>query len=792
MKKITHLILFSVGLVFLFNIGNISAQEKATFKPRFSEAVNGNVTMIANNVLSRHKSDNYNGSAGNHDFTNNVFVDIDNENTFNSSNAEFINPEPSLACLGIKKAYLYWAAADMEEDDLEDEPNWNYNQVKIKLPGEVNYQTITADEVIYRGRTEHFVNDPYVCFKDITNQVSSLNSAYGVYQVANVRAKKGGLTSHGGGNTGTSGGWQIVFIYESPVLPAKNISLFDGYGHMTKDLGELTISFTGFTTLPGNQQVNADIVIGALEGDRDLSGDKLQIQKVNNTWENLSYSNSANQVVRSANNFFNSKITKNGNNFTNRYPSSENTLGFDADVFPLSNPNNSVIGNNQQSAKIKLISDQETYGLFLIGLSVDVWKPDLAPLVLSSTPANGASVNVGSLVNMSFQIKNNGNDNVKDLVTAVDIPEEVDLIEPITSLPTGVSYNYNSTTRKLTFTSVNGITDIADQAYAINYQVKVKEQCYFLETKCSEEFQLQMQATYKGIKNTNTQTTKSSSTTINCGIGDEKPITIKINRPAEADWVTVVNSLDRKISCDDTGELEAAQLLKPTLSCDLIITKVSGDFIESNNCPTIGTYTNTWTFTDICGRKSDEYVQVITIKDTGAPIITCPIVSTSYNLDENSCTYEGTFIATAMDTCSEATITYKVNGIPINFPYNFPEGTTIVTAIAKDDCNNISEPCTFEVVVQDKTPPVITLTGAAAMTLESCATYIEEGATVTDCETGLTVVIDASAVDMSTPGTYTVTYNVSDTAGNEATEVTRAVTVQDTTEPVITLTGSNP
>lgn len=133
------------------------------------------------------------------------------------------------------------------------------------------------------------------------------------------------------------------------MLPAKNISLFDGYGHITKALGELEMSFTGFTTLPGNQQVNAGIVIGALEGNRDLSGDKLQIQKVNNSWESLSYSNGSNQIIRSANNFFNSKITKNGSNFVDRYPASENTLGFDADVFPLSNPNNSVIGNNLQN-----------------------------------------------------------------------------------------------------------------------------------------------------------------------------------------------------------------------------------------------------------------------------------------------------------------------------------------------------------------------------------------------------------------------------------------------------------
>ncbi|WP_176461271.1 LamG-like jellyroll fold domain-containing protein, partial [Lutibacter agarilyticus] len=81
-------------------------------------------------------------------------------------------------------------------------------------------------------------------------------------------------------------------------------------------------------------------------------------------------------------------------------------------------------------------------------------------------------------------------------------------------------------------------------------------------------------------------------------------------------------------------------------------------------------------------------------------------------------------------------------------------------------------------------------TGAATMTLESCGTYTELGATVSDCETGLSVTIGGDTVDMSTPGVYTVTYNVTDTAGNVATEVTRTVTVEDTTNPTFTAPGN--
>ena len=96
----------------------------------------------------------------------------------------------------------------------------------------------------------------------------------------------------------------------------------------------------------------------------------------------------------------------------------------------------------------------------------------------------------------------------------------------------------------------------------------------------------------------------------------------------------------------------------------------------------------------------------------------------------------------------------------------------------------------------DTEAPVIKLTGSSTVDLVVGATYTEAGATVTDNkDTALTATI-AGAVDTATAATYTVTYNVTDAAGNAATEVTRTVnvtvaTVADTEAPVITLTGSS-
>jgi hypothetical protein len=88
----------------------------------------------------------------------------------------------------------------------------------------------------------------------------------------------------------------------------------------------------------------------------------------------------------------------------------------------------------------------------------------------------------------------------------------------------------------------------------------------------------------------------------------------------------------------------------------------------------------------------------------------------------------------------------------------------------------------------DTTSPVITLLGADTVTVEVGGNYADDGATATDDTDGdITEDIDTvSTVDTAIVGTYSVTYNVSDSAGNDADEVVRSVDVVDTTSPEIT------
>jgi len=87
----------------------------------------------------------------------------------------------------------------------------------------------------------------------------------------------------------------------------------------------------------------------------------------------------------------------------------------------------------------------------------------------------------------------------------------------------------------------------------------------------------------------------------------------------------------------------------------------------------------------------------------------------------------------------------------------------------------------------DTTPPVITLVGDSVNNINVGDTYVDPDVIATDNIDGdLTTSITKGGtfVDASTAGTYTVTYNVSDAAGNTAIEAIRTVNVLEAVVPV--------
>ena len=516
----------SVNFTANIPLDNFLAEVKTPFNLRFGENIHGDFAFIANTTIGLDPVNPYDGEGGNSELITR-FVDIDSDpTTFNSSSANYTNPEPSVTCLSHPKVFLYWAASNKEYGIDSNgyptgtggsEPVWNYDQVKVKLPGTSGYTLITADEVIYNGRNEHFQNDPVILFKDITDNVNVLPTPYGTYQIANVKGAEGQLFAHNPNpsNTGTSGGWQIVFVYQSEELDLRNISIFDGYAHVTKEQNIMDVEFNGFQTVPTGP-VNADILFGVLEGDREISGDELQMYDTSGNWTRLT------TAGRPSDNFFNSRIRVEDADFMDRLPASTNTLGFDAGKFQLRNTSNSLIDNNQTSATMRITSTQESYGMFLLGMSIEVFEPSLGAFQLSAT---GPTTNLteGTIIPLTLDFKNHGNDDINNLSVSMGIPDQLNFLG-VTNAPAGTVSNFDATTRLWTLQLPEGITDVNDSPYSINFEVEVSDTC----VGCTTSTSIQAQANFLGDLNSNNITTLSSATLDSCGYGLHDPLLLSI------------------------------------------------------------------------------------------------------------------------------------------------------------------------------------------------------------------------------------------------------------------------
>ena len=133
--------------------------------------------------------------------------------------------------------------------------------------------------------------------------------------------------------------------------------------------------------------------------------------------------------------------------------------------------------------------------------------------------------------------------------------------------------------------------------------------------------------------------------------------------------------------------------------------------------------------------------------------------------------------ATATDN-GDGSLTSQIvtnNGVDTNF-----EGTYLVTYDVTDSFGNTATQVVRTVTVTpDVTVPVITLSGESSVTVEAATSYADTGASANDNIDGdiSNSVTTVNSVDINVPGTYLVTYNVTDSAGNAAAEAVRTVVV---------------
>jgi len=197
--------------------------------------------------------------------------------------------------------------------------------------------------------------------------------------------------------------------------------------------------------------------------------------------------------------------------------------------------------------------------------------------------------------------------------------------------------------------------------------------------------------------------------------------------------------------------------------------------------------------TDSIGNDTSTGALSVSVVDATAPTITSGVVSSVNDGDTALGSMSSNEAVTWSITGSGVSISSS-GAVTLDSAANAGSATShSFTVTATDGSGNATTTGTLSVPVVDTTAPVISLVGNAVVSLELGTAYSDAGATATDTKDGTVTssITTVSDVDVNTVGTYTVTYNVADVAGNTATQVTRTVNVgSDTTIPVISLVGS--
>ena len=210
---------------------------------------------------------------------------------------------------------------------------------------------------------------------------------------------------------------------------------------------------------------------------------------------------------------------------------------------------------------------------------------------------------------------------------------------------------------------------------------------------------------------------------------------------------------------------------------------VGGDTVDTS---TVGQYTVTYDCTDSSNNEATQVSRTVNVQsapDTDAPVI---IITGSANIQltvDETYTEQGAVCDDDVDADKPAT----VGGDTVD---TSTVGQYTVTYDCTDSSNNEATQVSRTVNVQsapDTDAPVIIITGSANIQLTVDETYTEQGAVCDDdVDADKPATVGGDTVDTSTVGQYTVTYDCTDSSNNEATQVSRTVTVIETGAPFIT------
>jgi autotransporter-associated beta strand protein len=235
---------------------------------------------------------------------------------------------------------------------------------------------------------------------------------------------------------------------------------------------------------------------------------------------------------------------------------------------------------------------------------------------------------------------------------------------------------------------------------------------------------------------------------------------VTIPRPTEP---TVVATTTESITFE-SGATLALNIASPTSASYTLVTADGG----INGTPSLETPISGYTLT----KSSDGKSLILDQNDTTKPVINL-IGASSVNVD-----YGASYADLGATVDDNKDATRSINGVgSVN---TLVPGSYTITFNATDAAGNVADTVTRTVVVEaapDTTKPVIALIGASSVNVDYGSSYSDLGARVTDNKDAERAINGTGSVDTSVSGTYIVTFNATDAAGNVADTVTRTVVV---------------
>ena len=372
------------------------ARADRAFTPRFSANASGDIAVVGNTLETCGSSaaDCLNARAGKGGVLNNnnfVMERVDvAQAVLDSSSAHLGLPDGARVLF----AGLYYGArttAGTRGKAAPDAAAAALRAVEFRLPGGSRFDRLTGE---LDESTE--VKGAYGVFVDVTSLVRRAGS--GIYTVANVQSATG---------EDRYAGWALVVAYESAGDPPRNLTVFDGLQSVTQGKSALTIPVSGFQT-PLSGPVRTRLGFVAYEGDFGLAGDSATLDGKTLT-----------DAVNPANNFFNSTISVDGRNRTEKNPDYVNQLGFDANVIGI----NGILANGATSANIGLKTSSDQYLPHVVTFATDLYAPVIrATKTVANLTHPGGPARPGDTLSYTVTYVNDGLEAARNFVAEDPLP----------------------------------------------------------------------------------------------------------------------------------------------------------------------------------------------------------------------------------------------------------------------------------------------------------------------------------------------------------------------------------